>query len=376
MKSVLVCLLFCLISCYVVKSDILILGKAGVGKSYLINALLGNDLAFESGTDDIGTTKLNGYNISGVKLYDSPGLFDTGSDPEKVIKHYIEQAKPSLILVCYDASERRLTNQDKLLVTALNNSSPGIMNKTVFVLTQLNRACSGLTYEDCTDIIVSKFVTLKTFGAIHYTYAGDKKNCAFYEKDNCIIKWMDNVWNKIITNWEMNIGSVITIAKVAKSVNYNSPGGYALKESASKRDNDCISVYSVLGGIRAKDLIPGDIIEQNGKFVKVLFIYRHADIGTMYKLTIQSKVTNKMEEVTISGEHYIPVPNKGYIKTKDVIVDDYVLNIEMVEDYGLYLVTELEDLYIGSIPISTYVWNYDIMRLLHIPFRFILSMVY
>lgn len=369
-------LLICLLCCYIVESNIIILGKAGVGKSYLINALMGNDIAHESGNDDIGTTKLNSYNISGINIFDSPGLFDTESDPEKVIKHYIEQTKPNLILVCYDASERRLSNQDKLLVSALNKSSHGIMNKTVFILTQLNRACSGLTYEECTDIIVSKFSTLKSYGALIYTYSGDKKDCAFYEGNNCIISWMANVWDKILSNWEMNLGNIITVAKITQSVKYNTPGGQALYESSTSNKKGCISSNSILGGFKAKDLMPGNMIEQNGKLVKVLFIYKHADPITMYKLSIKTNSDN-IEDVILSGEHYIPIPNKGYIKAKDVVIDnEYVVNIELIQDEAMYLVTELEDLYIGSIPVSTYVWNYNIMKLLHIPFRFILSMIY
>jgi predicted GTPase len=93
MKAVLVLLLVGYVVC-----NVLVIGKAGVGKSYFINALLGEDIAHESHTDDIGTHNINSYEYEGIKIFDTPGLFDTDSDPKVALRHYIKQSGASLLI--------------------------------------------------------------------------------------------------------------------------------------------------------------------------------------------------------------------------------------------------------------------------------------
>lgn len=348
--------------------NILIIGEAGVGKSYLINSLLGTNIARESYTDDIGTTNIDTYNYKGINIYDTPGLFDIDSNPEVALRQYIQETNPFIIVVCYDANKKRLSNQDKELVNAIKNAAGNVLHKTLFVLTQVNTACNKISYKQCKEIIDSKFETLQSYGAQNYIIAGDKHDCAFYKDRICTKKWMKNIWDKITTN--INMHSFSSIYTIATTINYDTPSGEALQESVKNNNNGCISADSLLGGIAAKNLKPGNMIEQNGQMVKVLFVYKHEKYMPMVTITIGN------ETVSLTANHYLPVNGK-YIKARNAKIDGtYITNIQYAYEKAIYIVTELEDLYIGNIRISTYVWNYDIMRILHIPFRWILNAIY
>lgn len=364
MRSLIILLIISCVYC-----NILVIGKAGVGKSYFINSLLGKNVARESETDDIGTTKIQEYEISGMKIYDTPGLFDVDSNPETVLRHYITRSDPILIIVCYDASERRLSQQDKELVSAIDRAAGNIMDQTIFVLTQVNRACSGR--QTCSNILDSKKETLETYGAKTIILAGDKQDCLYgdcYNPNYVYAGWMENAWKVLISKFNLyNYKHIKVASKIHTAIEKGSMG-YDAFQNANKNSGGCISSDSNLGGILAKDVNPGDMIYQNGNLVKVLFVYNHKKIYEMYEFTINDKI------VCITGNHYIPI-NGQYIMAKDVVVDGYVTNIRLVYKEALYIVTELEDIYINDIPVSTYVWNYSVMKILHIPFRFILGLI-
>lgn len=328
----------------------MVIGKAGVGKSYLINSLLKSDLAYESGTDDIGTQEITKYSYQGVEISDTPGLFDSETDPKIALKHYIGYTKPSLLIVCYDATERRLSDQDLKLVKLLKELfGQSILDKTVFVLTQTNIVCSRDGPAKTMEVINSKISTLYNNGAKYIIPTGDKNNKI------CNSEWMTEFWSITIQIVKSNPSIIYGLSQIQPE----SGASKTAYNQARQNTNGCISQDAKLGGNRAGDLKVGDIINQNGQNVKVLFIYKHNE--PQYMIMFRGG--------QVTAEHYI-LENGQYIKAKDSERD-------IGQSYGLvmYIVTELDDLYFDSgFVASTYVWNYWIMKILHIPFRIILKL--
>lgn len=345
----------------IVSCQVMVIGKMGVGKSYLINALLGETIAKESYTDDIGTTNLSSYNYKGISIFDTPGLFEPGSDTKTILKHYIEKSKPSILIVCFDSTEKRLSDQDLKIVTILKTLfGDKILEKTIFTLTQVNRVCMLNGESRMKDIITSKKSTLLIEGAINLAISGDKDNilCSNELKPQLgrlsENGWMEDFWSTIKKIMLKNPTSIINMP-------YIQPSGVSKKAFQQTMNNDgCIDQNTKLGGMWAYEINAGDYIKQNGEYVKVLFTYKHDQ--PMYMMVFKGG--------SVTGEHYI-FENGEYIKAKD---SQYSIGCKY--SYTMYIVTELEDLYFDSgFIVSTYVWNYWIMRILHIPFRIIMNMI-
>lgn len=334
----------------------MVIGKAGVGKSYLINSLLGSTIARESHTDDIGTQEITKYDYQGVNIFDTPGLFDSDTDPKIALKHYIGIAKPSILIVCYDSTERRLSDQDLRLIKLLKELfGDAIIPKTIFVFTQVNLLCSRDGQERTDEIIASKYATIHVNGGKNIITSGSKDDviCKTWLGK---ITWMEDFWKITISIIKSNPTIILSLPSV-KPGNTYSKTAY---DNAMQNSGGCISQNTKLGGKFAKDLKVGDIITQNGQDAQILFVYKHDEPQYMVILP----------GAHITAEHYI-LENGKYIKAKD---SEYIMG----ELYGpvMYVVTELDDLYFDSgFVASTYVWDYWIMKILHIPFRIILSLV-
>ena len=127
---------------------IMTVGKTGVGKSTLINALVGTDVA-ETGYSEATTMTVKKHsNISindiPVTIYDTPGLYDGHARNDvylssmKAVSHEVD-----LIIFCTPLSDPRFREEDGKTIEAIANSIPDFWQKAVVAFTFANTVVSN-----------------------------------------------------------------------------------------------------------------------------------------------------------------------------------------------------------------------------------------
>lgn len=127
--------------------SIVITGKTGVGKSRLVNALLGKPVAPEGRKRRVGrTTEVNSYemNIMGIKIvvWDSPGLQDGSCDERTYLNNLKEKLMDGfdLMIYCIKMDDQRLYSEDKKAIHTLTRGfGKNIWNKALVALTFANK---------------------------------------------------------------------------------------------------------------------------------------------------------------------------------------------------------------------------------------------
>ena len=125
--------------------NMLITGKTGVGKSSLLNGIVGKDVAKEGDSLDRGTVLVQAfsfkYNDVDVTIWDSPGLQD-GLDQEKEYIADMQRngcANSDLILYCAKMNDNRFRKEDHDAIRKLTvGLGSDIWKHAVFVMTFAN----------------------------------------------------------------------------------------------------------------------------------------------------------------------------------------------------------------------------------------------
>ena len=130
--------------------NILVCGKTGVGKSSLINNLVGsevckvNDPGLEEGNLDRGTTEVSGIKANMdnvfVTIYDSPGLQDGTADEERYLQDMYDKCKDvNLVLYCMEMTTSRYTAAEIRATQLITKKfQPEFWNRCVLVMTKAN----------------------------------------------------------------------------------------------------------------------------------------------------------------------------------------------------------------------------------------------
>ena len=129
---------------------ILVCGKAGVGKSALINSLFGhevcrvNDPGMENGSLQAGTKKVTERKATlhsvGINVFDSPGLQDGGGSDDEYLEAMYEKCKDvDLVLYCIKMTTDRFGNDEmKSLELFTKKFGPDFWKRCVLVMTRAN----------------------------------------------------------------------------------------------------------------------------------------------------------------------------------------------------------------------------------------------
>ena len=125
------------------KVSILVTGDSGVGKSSLINALVGVDVAKTGGnvtgvTTTIQTISMtrNGINMN---IIDTPGFGDMDMDYEDIVQKIIQESgQIDLLLFCLRITDRLLLSNLEEMKIIRNVLGEDVWKRAVFVLTFAN----------------------------------------------------------------------------------------------------------------------------------------------------------------------------------------------------------------------------------------------
>ena len=134
------------------KLELLVCGRTGVGKSTLINGLVGQEICevkgpglgdYSASTFGPGTTvaKENLLNVGGViiSVWDTPGLQDDDKDRRYIENMYSKCKNVDLVLFCVDISTIRWADVDKTAMTSFNDKfGVQFWKRCVLVMTKAN----------------------------------------------------------------------------------------------------------------------------------------------------------------------------------------------------------------------------------------------
>ena len=145
--------------------SIAVVGRAGTGKSALINSLIGFEEAPEGHTLTQETMDVRRYHlvVNGIKvtIYDTPGLQDgLDKDIDDCIRKIQKCSEVDLILFCVNMDKRRMRPEDELTIIALTKAfGEDVWKHALITLTFGNKVkppMGGKNHEECEKYFQSK----------------------------------------------------------------------------------------------------------------------------------------------------------------------------------------------------------------------------
>ena len=130
--------------------NLMVLGEQGIGKSTLVNGLIGDEVAEIAAVGHLATqcitTEVKMYphrkNNAVINIWDTPGLLDPTCDVDRVMKNIIEVIPQiDLFLFCVRMDQTRYLPDNlvkKIMARITEGAGKDIWNKTLIVLTRAN----------------------------------------------------------------------------------------------------------------------------------------------------------------------------------------------------------------------------------------------
>ena len=196
--------------------NMLVTGKTGVGKSSLINGVVGKEVAEEGDTLDRGTVKVQAFSFKyhdvDITIWDSPGLQDGLDREEEYIRDMQRQgcANSDLVLYCARMSDSRFRQEDHDAIRKITvGLGKDIWKNAIFVMTFANEVRAKCER--------GQKLTLKQ---------ERKRNCDFFKER--LEQWKDKLVAAVV---EAGVD-----AKIAASIPIV-PAGYDEEQALPDRDN-------------------------------------------------------------------------------------------------------------------------------------------
>ena len=132
------------------KLEVLVFGKTGVGKSSLINSILGREIVYvyrAFSEECLANTTLTTMQVSltvgnsmEFSIHDCPGLRDDGEDDNKYLEDIYSNCKDvDVLLFCVSMTDSRFSSQEQHAIGLINKKfGPTIWERCVLVLTKAN----------------------------------------------------------------------------------------------------------------------------------------------------------------------------------------------------------------------------------------------
>jgi small GTP-binding protein len=359
------CLIIILILAYVCAHNevtILVVGNAGVGKSTLINNMIGRQAASVC-SDQTCTRTVQKYNIDKYgytyAFYDTQGFNDSqGSNDVDIISEIRQNInKINIILLCYDLSAPRMYRDDnyKNIQIKLGN---GIEGYTVVVYTK-----SNLLFEDDRQQRAEKWNNVM-HPELNYYIAEDTASVG--------------LWINIISSGRRNgLDFSNNVCDNAGSLTEN------IRDSSGCFDaNDLVSVKSNNSHIvkQVRDIQAGDYIIGQKGYTLVHYVYQHIAPKSMIR------IINKFNYVSMTPNHVAVYERNGeiiYDTADTVIIGDTMIgengnryNVTNLEHYigeAKYILTDDNHINVNGILASTHVDNHSTGSWLTAPLKYLLS---
>ena len=200
------------------KLKLMILGESGIGKSTLVNGLIGANVAdtatpgFLSQTGITTEVKMYEFKCNNItiKIWDTPALLDPTIDTDKILEN-VKECEIDLFLFCIRMDQVRYLPENattKIIAKISEKMGKGVWKKTLIVLTRANMAITIMEFttppenvKTVYETVLAGFKTAVTKDIREYSEDSPKFAVAgMYEEDKLFPddteSWLSAFWAK------------------------------------------------------------------------------------------------------------------------------------------------------------------------------------